>query len=86
MLSLYLNSQKKDKLYEKNRIKQLCRNYYITKDTINGTPQATSPGSKDDILIDTHKSDSHANSTNALVSPNNIINNISENFNSSNKI
>ena len=47
----------------------------------NGTPQASSPGSKDDILKDTHKSGSHATSTDALVSPYNIINDNSENIN-----
>lgn len=47
----------------------------------NGTPQAASPGSKDDILKDTHKSGSHATSTDTLVSPYNIINDISKNIN-----
>ncbi|MBO8431198.1 hypothetical protein IAC76_07400 [Spirochaetes bacterium] len=57
------------------------KRYYITKDTFNGTPQATSPGSKEDILKDTHKSRSHATSTDALGNPYNIINNNSENIN-----
>lgn len=61
--------------------KQGKKRYYITKDTINGTPQAASPGSKDDILKDTHKSGSHATSTDALVSPYNIINDNSEKVN-----
>ena len=61
--------------------KQGKKRYYITKDTINGTPQAASPGSKDDILKDTHKSGSHATSTDALVSPYNIINDNSKNVN-----
>ena len=61
--------------------KQGKKRYYITKDTFNGTPQATSPGSKEDILKDTHKSRSHATSTDALVSPYNIINDNSEKVN-----
>ena len=47
----------------------------------NGTPQAASPGSKDDILKDTHKSGSHATSTDTLVSPYNIINDNSKKVN-----
>lgn len=78
-ISENINPVKPDVL--KNQGQNGNQRYYITKDTFNGTPQATSPGSKEDILKDTHKSRSHATSTNALGNPYNIINNNSENIN-----
>lgn len=73
--------QGKNGIHHIEVLKDGHKRYYITKDTINGTPQATSPRSKDDILKDTHKSGSHATSTDALVSPYNIINDNSEKVN-----
>ena len=78
-ISENINPVKPDVL--KNQGQNGNQRYYITKDTFNGTPQATSPGSKEDILKDTHKSRSHATSTDALGNPYNIINNNSENIN-----
>ncbi len=73
--------QGKNGIHHIEVLKDRHKRYYITKDTTNGTPQAVSPGSKDDILKDTHKSGSHATSTDALVSPYNIINDNSKNVN-----
>ena len=73
--------QGKNGIHHVEVLKDGHQRYYITKDTFNGTPQATSPGSKEDILKDTHKSGSHATSTDALVSPYNIINDNSGNIN-----
>lgn len=73
--------QGKNGIHHVEVLKDGHQRYYITKDNFNGTPQATSPGSKEDILKDIHKNGSHATSTDALVSPYNIINDISENIN-----
>lgn len=73
--------QGKNGIHHVEVLKDGHKRYYITKDTFNGTPQATSPGSKEDILKDIHKNDSHATSMDALVTPYNIINDISENIN-----
>ncbi len=74
--------QGKNGLHHIEVLKDGYKRYYITKDTYNGTPHATSTGSKEVSIKDTQKNTLNATGTESLVHPNTIIiNDNSENFN-----